>query len=256
MDAPHISTLDTQEDATPPPLASKDSSTTFILEQPQAAHAHPQTPQQTKPLRVVRDPMQPHREVYVLEDDEEDQLIDDDDEVGGPSRAAAAAALAPSTSVIRDMVGPSVPAPSPRPPPANSLPEHMLPSNHPPSGPVSTSDRPSPSPRKRNAKPKKLVDEANAPIGIPVIFPVAKKKRVRTAIKATLEVVRQEPETHDNTGTTSAWRLDTPNPIVQDEVKPPVKRRRGPRNSGQGTVSAPPQPVAPAAAPPPRKRIR
>ena len=43
----------------------------------------------------------------------------------------------------------------------------------------------------------------------PPVPPVI-RKRACTLHKATLEVECQEPETPDNIGTTSAWRLDVP----------------------------------------------
>ncbi len=53
---------------------------------------------------------------------------------------------------------------------------------------------------------------ASTPISLTSVPPIppAKRKRIRTLHKATLEVKRQERETHDSTDTTSAWRLAVP----------------------------------------------
>ncbi|KAG8946231.1 hypothetical protein FRC04_011977 [Tulasnella sp. 424] len=264
MDAPQISTLNSKED-TPQPTESLPA-TKFV---PYTSAAGPSTTTAAKETQSGRAP------VYV-EEDEEDQLIDDDDEVSGPPGRLAPVEVAghPRTAVPERLATqpprqqltptPSVASVTSEPPPTTYVPP-----------PVTSQPSQSTTPRRRTAKPRKT-DDASSVGTSPVGSAPAKKKRNRTAIKATLEVGRQEPETHDNTGTTSAWRLDggpgTAGPpmqmtiVQQDEMsimnasaapKQPAKRKRAPKAAPAPAPSTATPPVeGSSVAPPPRKRQR
>ncbi len=293
MDAPSISTLDTDREelnsAPSPPSATAITS------------AGP--PEPPKRLTVRSPAKSTAKEVYV-EEDEVDELIDDEEE--------------PSTSPSKSIaVAPPLPTTLPQPPRHSSVatlsgtPDNfrvgITPTNSSPASGVRTA---SPAPVKRRGAGKKTLVAIAPPPGpapppptvastlisltsVPPVPPV-KRKRARTLHKATLEVERQEPETHDNTGTTSAWRLDVPEmngpggsgvggmqmqmprlqfqQVHQDEIvskSVPAKRRRG---AAAAKVAPPPvPPTKPRAAsnllmmegltvpPPPvpiRKRVR
>ncbi|KAG8980891.1 hypothetical protein FRB90_007425 [Tulasnella sp. 427] len=268
MDAPQISTLDAKED-TPQPVEPIPETASISRPAPSAKAA----PATTKPSEAGRGP------VYV-DDDEEDQLIDDDDDVAGPPARTAPAEVAehPRTA-IPDRLANHPPRQQLTPTPSVvSVASEPSTSYAPP--PAASQPAQSTTPRRRGTKPRKT-EEAPSIVTSPVSSaPTAKKKRNRNAAKATLEVGRQEPETHDNTGTTSAWRLEAGPSSVgqpmqmtivqQDEIsfisaasstKQPTttntKRKRAPK----ATSSAAPPAEAPSAdsnsaAPPPRKRPR
>ncbi|KIO25497.1 hypothetical protein M407DRAFT_8384 [Tulasnella calospora MUT 4182] len=263
MEAPQISTLDSKED-TPQPA-----------EPPAATNPTPHPPAPSSSAATGAKSSQAGRAPVYVDEDEEDQLIDDDDDVAGPPGR-----LAPVNVV--DQPRPAIPERLAAQPPRQQLtptPSVVSVASEPPTTyvppPITSQPSQSATPRRRTTKPRKT-DDASSVGTSPVGSAPAKKKRNRTAIKATLEVGRQEPETHDNTGTTSAWRLDggpgTAAPpmqmtiVQQDEMsiinasaaqKQPAKRKRAPKAAPAAPPSADTSLVeGSSVAPPPRKRQR
>ncbi|KAG8910443.1 hypothetical protein FRC01_006332 [Tulasnella sp. 417] len=261
MEAPQISTLDSKED-TPQPAES-----------PVKTQVAPQPPPASSSTATGAKSSQAGRAPVYVDEDEEDQLIDDDDDVAGP----------PSRPAPADQPRTAIPERLATQPPRQQLtptPSVVSVTSEPPTTyvppPITSQPSQSATPRRRNTKPRKT-DDASSVGTSPVGAAPAKKKRNRTAIKATLEVGRQEPETHDNTGTTSAWRLDggpgaaappmQMTIVQQDEMsimgasaapKQPAKRKRAPKAAA---AAAPPSAdtsmvEGSSAAPPPRKRQR
>lgn len=263
MEAPQISTLDSKED-TPQPA-----------EPPAAANFTSHPPAASSSSATGAKNSQAGRAPVYVDEDEEDQLIDDDDDVAGPPGR-----LVPVNVV--DQPRPAIPERLATQPPRQQLtptPSVVSVASEPPTTyvppPITSQPSQSATPRRRTAKPRKT-DDASSVGTSPVGAAPAKKKRNRTAIKATLEVGRQEPETHDNTGTTSAWRLDggpgaaappmQMTIVQQDEMsimnastapKQPAKRKRAPKVAAAAPPSADTSLVeGSSVAPPPRKRQR
>ncbi|KAG8844069.1 hypothetical protein FRB96_003302 [Tulasnella sp. 330] len=237
MQAPQISTLEAREDSTPPPAVSE------IPVEPAGTATSADSNDVPPPVTTSTRPTRPQRqqdrgrEVYV-EEDEEDELIDDDDS-GSPSKVIVRASemtmapQAPQQTIV------------PPPPPIGEL-------QTPPPGSVV--------PRKRAYKRKEKTATTGSNLPTPPSMPsdavpgpddvdapaTAKRRRVRSAPKATLEVKRQEPDLQQDTASLMMWRMNEEqnkpdldaNLHSQGHAAPstvapvsssPEKRKRGPR---------------------------
>lgn len=264
-----------------------------------------------RPARTQSTATDGTQEVYVVEEDEEDQLIDDDEQpaqsrghvvatvASVPAERPAPAASKPPVPPQQTRPAPPPPAPASAPTPVAAAPppqELHYEQYQPPGAPGSSTPK-----RRKGRKPADQPTMSVAPqqhfqqqlLQPPTILPgpapanldnnfiqtsAPIKKRRRTAIKATLEVERQEPETHDNTGTTSAWRLDSAGPAIQvgqmqmqmtipyhppapEGDGKPAKRKRGPKPAASfGAPATTPimevQPETSQPPQPPKKRTK
>lgn len=261
MQAPQISTLDSRED-TGSPVPAQD------------APPLPPAPTAAPSASLAKEPRQraPAREVYVV-DDEEDELIDDDDNNNNNNNAGSSSKpLPPPIPVARPQVAPEPPAAIPATVPVPTI-----------GTPVPLEAIPNPSvviPRKRAYRRRANLAAETSGAGTPTpsspaTLPGAedettpqKRRRVRSAPKATLEVKRQEPDVsggQQDQGSLMMWRMNeaaegqgvqhqqhaAPPPLQASSVAPPTEVRRGRRP--KAAVAAGDLEGRPAATPPPRR---
>ncbi|KAG9002789.1 hypothetical protein FRB93_011391 [Tulasnella sp. JGI-2019a] len=222
MQAPEISTLEARQDSTPPPatlseLTPERPEPTTIAEDNNDDIAPPPVTTSTRPSR----PQQQHsREVYV-EEDEEDELIDDDD---GASPSKTVPLVEQMPAVLHPAQHAIVPPPPPVADPALQTP---------PSSSVV--------PRKRayKRKDKSIVGNTTsvATPGVPGSDDAdaqasAKRRRVRSAPKATLEVKRQEPDLQQDAASLMMWRMN-------EDARPDLDANLHPQAAAAAAATAP-----------------